>query len=202
MLLDRALRTTFRNFSTLFLLAAIVAVTTHLVYGLVFRDVLEVTELHPFIADLKFGRQVNNVAARDLRSAAIGRWILVAVQVAFLPLLIVATRRIVTRDEHGEVPTVPDALLHPRDPRARLGFRWRGPEITTVGVGVVVAIAIFYLVERIGLLAAEPLPNGLNFLAFELVRGLAVSSAAPFLLGAVVTAALSAGERKNLRSSA
>ncbi|MDQ4095443.1 MAG: hypothetical protein M3174_04455 [Actinomycetota bacterium] len=196
MLLDRALRTTFRNFSTLFLLVAIVSVTAHLLYGIVFRDVLAVTELHPYIAELKFGRQVNDVAARDLRSAEMGRWVLFGVQALFLPLLVPAARRILVRDEHDEVPTVPDAILHPREPRGRLGFAWRGGELLTVVVGLLLAATVWYLTQRIGLLAAEPLPDRLNFLAFELVRGVAVALAAPFLLGSLVTAALSAGERR------
>ena len=202
MLLDRALRTTFRNYSTLFLLAAVVAVTAHLVYGLLFRDVLEVTEIHPYIAELKFGRQVNDVAARDLRSAETGRWILIGVQVVLLPLLVLAARRIIVRDGHGEVPTVPDALAHPRDPRGRLAFGWRGPEIVTALAGLAIATGVWYLVQQIGLLAAEPLPDDVNFLAFELARGLAVALAAPFLLAAIATAGLSSGERQPVRSSA
>jgi hypothetical protein len=145
---------------------------------------------------------VNDVAARDLRSAETGRWILIGVQVVLLPLLVLAARRIVVRDHQGEVPTVPDALAHPRDTRGRLAFGWRGAEIVTALVGLAIAAGVWYLVQQIGLLAAEPLPDGVNFLAFELARALAVSLAAPFLLGAIVTAALSSGGRQPVRSSA
>lgn len=190
MLLDRSLRTTFRNFSTLFLLVALVTVTAHLVYWIIFRDVLEVTELHPYIRELKPGRQVNDVSAADLRVSESARWIVLGVELLLLPLLVAGARRIMTRDQQGEVPTVPDALTHLRDRRARLNFRWGGREIGTGLAGLALAVATWYLAERTGLGAAEPLPDRFNFLTLELARGVALALGAPFFLGAVVTAAL------------
>ena len=190
MLLDRSLRTTFRNYSTLFLLVALVSVTAHLVYGVIFRDVLEVTELHPDVAALKAGRQVNNVGAKDLATSETARWIVLAVEVALLPVLIGAARRVVHKDEAGGVPTVPDALAHLRDKDARLSFRWGGAQMATVVIGLGLAAATWYLAERAGLLVAEPLPDRFNFIALELARGVALALGAPFLLGAVVTAGL------------
>jgi hypothetical protein len=111
----------------------------------------------------------------------------------------------VRRDDTGSVPTVPDALRHLRDREARLSFRWGGSQWVTVLVGAVLAVATWYLAERVGLLAAEPLPDRFNFLALELVRGAALALAAPFLLGAVVTAGLErsgATSGSALRSSA
>ena len=202
MLLDRALRTTFRNFSTLFLLAALVTVTAHLVYGIVFRDVLEVTELHPFIRGLQAGRQVNDVSADDLAASETARWVVLGVEVALLPLLIGGARRIVAREAEGGVPTVPDALTHLRDREARLSFKWGRAEIVTALAGLVLGAGVWYLAQRAGLLAAEPLPDHFNFLALELVRGVAHALGAPFLLGSVVVAALHADRGRVLRSSA
>lgn len=201
MLLDRALRTTFRNYSTLFLLAAFVTVTAHLVLGVVFRDVLEVTELHPYIRNLKPGGRVDNVGASDLATFETARWAVLGLEVVLLPLLVGGARRIVTRDREGGVPTVPDALTHLRDPDARLSFRWAGGEMATVVVGAILAAATWYLAERAGFLAAEPLPDRFNFLTFELARGVGLALGAPFLLGSIVTSGLEA-TRRSLSSSA
>lgn len=200
MLLDKALRATFRNFSTLFLLAATIIVSAHLIYGFVFRDVLELTELHPNIEELRAGRQVNGVGRADLESAEQGAWIVAGIELVALPLLIGSANRVIRRSERGEIPTVIDALAHPRDSRARLSWRMNGTEIATVGAGTAIAAASWYLAERLGLLMAEPLPDRLNFLAFELARGAALALGATFLVGSVATAAaVAAGRRAALR---
>ncbi|MDQ4143562.1 MAG: hypothetical protein M3198_07440 [Actinomycetota bacterium] len=201
MLIDRALRNTFRSFATLFLLAALVTVTSHLVYGFIFRDVLEITELHPFVLGLNPGRRVNDVSLGDLQRSETARWIVLAIQLALLPLLVAAARRIIAVEARGGVATVPDALGHLRDREARMSFRWKGAQIATFVAGLALAAAVWYLARSAGLLAAEPLPDRFNFVALELVRGLALALAAPFLLGALVTAALEGG-RESLRSSA
>ena len=192
MLLDRALRAAFRNFWTLFLLVALVTVTAHLVYGFIFKDVLEARELHVYIRNLSAGRQVNDVSPKDLETAETARWALVGIEVFFFPLLVGSTRRILVRDEEDAVPTVPDALVHPRDRRARLGLRWGGAQLATALAGAVVAVATWYLVERAGLLIAEPLPDRFNFVSMELARGIALAAGAPFLLVGLVTAGRSA----------
>ena len=201
MLLERALRATFRYFWTVFLLVALVTVTAHLVYGFIYKDVLEVRELHVFIRNLSAGRQVNDVSPQDLETAENARWALVGVEVLLFPLLVGATRRVLVRDDEGGVPTVPDALAHPRDPRGRLGFRWGAAHAATALAGAAAGIATWYFVERAGLLLVEPLPDRLNFVAMELARGVALAAGAPFLLVGLVTAARSAAEARAVRSS-
>lgn len=201
MLLERALRSTFRNFWTLFLLVSLVTVTAHLVYGFIFKDVLEVSELHVFIRYLSAGRQVNDVSAQDLATAETARWALVGIEVALFPLLLGATRRVLIRDEEGEVPTVPDALAHPRDLRGPLGFRWGLAQLATALAGAVAALATWYFVDRAGLLLAEPLPDRFNFVSMELARGVALAAGAPFLLVGLVTAGRSAARAPAVRSS-
>lgn len=206
MLPDQALRTTFRNYSTLFLLVALVTVTTHLVYGFIFHDVLEIDELHRFVRGLQGGRTVNGVSSSDLERAEAWRWAVQGVQLFFLPLLVGAAKRVIERDHKGEVPTVLDALRHPRSAE-KLSFRFGGAEITTVALGTALAVATWWLALRIGLLVAEPLPDPWNFIGLPLAEGVAQALGIPFFLGAVVTAGRAARRRRRtklqpIRSSA
>src|SRR5688572_2762720 len=114
MLVDQGLRNTFRNFSTLFLLALSVTLTCHLVYAFIFRDVLEIDELHRFVRGLTAGRTVNGVGRKDLIDAIFWAKLVPLVELLLLPLLIGAARRVLTREARGEVPTAFDALRHPR----------------------------------------------------------------------------------------
>ena len=196
MLPDRALKATFRNFSTLFLLAALVTLTAHLVYGFIFRDVLEVDELHRFVKGLTPGRTVNGVGRSDLDAAVTWSRAVVAVEILLLPLLICAARRAMDRDEWGEVPTVIDALRHPRS-GARLSFRFSGGELGTVLFGAVLGVATWLLTVQLGLLIAEPLPDPWNFLSFSLAYGVAEALGLTFFLGALITAGRAAGRRRS-----
>ena len=198
MLTDRALRTTFRNYSTLFLLVALLTVTAKIVYGFVYRDVLE---LHDFVRELKASRTVNGVTRQDLEAAERSALFITVVQVLLAPLLVGAARRIIARDEAGEVPTVPDGLAHPRR-GGGLSFRWGTQELIAVILGLVLAAAVSFLALRVGLLIAEPLPDRWNFVTLGLVRGLAPALGAPFLLGTVAIAGRSAaGRREKSRST-
>ena len=201
MLLDRAFRFVFRNFSTLFLLVAAVTVTTHLIYGFVYREVLEVTELHPFIEGLSPGRYVKGVGAKELEGARTAGLVLALIQVALLPLLIGATRRIFERDGAGAVPTVVDALTHVTvGPRLALGRpgRWG----VTALLGLLVGAAVWWLSQKAGLVLAEAVPNDLNFIAFGLVRGIALALGAPFFLAGIVVPAATERQPEGVRSSA
>lgn len=201
MLPDQALRTTFRNYSTLFLLVALITVTTHLVYGLIFRDVLEIDELHRFVRGLQGGRTVNGVSSSDLERAEAWRWAVQAVQLLSLPLLVGAARRVIDRDEKGEVPTVLDAIKHPRSGE-KLSFGFGGGEITTLVLGTALAVAIWWLALRIGLLIAEPLPDPWNFISLPLAAGVAEALGIPFFLGALVTAGRAARRRRTTKTAA
>lgn len=201
MLPDQALRTTFKNFSTLFLVVALVTVTTHLVYGFILRDVLEIDELHRFVRGLQGGRTVNGVSSSDLERAEAWRWAVQAAQVLLLPLLVGAARRVIDEDEKGEVPTALDALRHPRSGE-KLSFRFGGAEITTLALGAALAVTIWWLALKIGLLIAEPLPDPWNFISLPLAAGVAEALGIPFLLGALVTAGRAARRRRGAATAA
>src|SRR5687767_4032250 len=109
MLLDRSLRLTIRNFSTLFLVVFIAIVPLHLLYGLVFGDVLALRELHPAIAEFPESRLVRGVGKADVARAEIWFWIVALIELALLPLSVRATRQVVAMDAAGEVPTAIDA---------------------------------------------------------------------------------------------
>jgi hypothetical protein len=67
--LDDALRATFRNYSTLFLFVAAVAVPLHLAHAYAFRHVLAVSDLHPAIEALDRGEFVRSVGPGALARA-------------------------------------------------------------------------------------------------------------------------------------
>lgn len=166
----------------------IFAAAIHLVYGIVYRDVLAVEDLGVFINSLKPGIQVQGVSAADLTAARDNYlWVVVA-QIAVLPICTAATHRVMAVDEQGGVPTVIDALTRPLGGgRFRLGPGARGAGV--VIAGALVAAAVWWLVERGAMLAVEPLPDRLNFFGFALARTLALALAVPFALGPLSAAA-------------
>jgi hypothetical protein len=188
MLADRALRNTFGNFSTLFLLALLVTVVTHLVYGIVFRDVLEIDELHRFVKGLTAGRTVTGIGAKDLREAIFWAKAVPVAEILLLPLLVGATRRVISRSDRGEVPTVMDGVRHPRSgPRLRAGRV--APGWATVLLGTALAVGVWFLARQTGILLIEPLPDPANFLWFTIVYAVAEALGLAFFLGTFVTAA-------------
>ena len=196
MLADKALRNTFRNFSTLFLLAALVTISLHLVYGFIFRDVLEIEELHPLVRRLTPGRTINGIRPKDLEVAELWANAVPLIELLLLPLLVGATRRVLARDSEGEVPTVIDALKHPRSgPRLRL--RLNRSEAGAALAGIALGAGVWFLTRQAGLLIAEPLPDPGNFVFFALVYGIADALGLALFLGGFVTAALESGARRS-----
>ncbi|MBA3349071.1 MAG: hypothetical protein H0T12_00805, partial [Actinobacteria bacterium] len=111
-MLNNTLRTVFRNFSTLFLVVAVLVVPVHLAYTLIYKDVAQVEELHPYIENLPRGRQVQGVGRAGLAEARRRFvWVTVA-ELLLLPLLAGATRRVVAVDVAGGLPGVIDAYRH------------------------------------------------------------------------------------------
>ena len=196
MLADHALRNTFRNFSTLFLLASLVTISCHLIYGFIFRDVLEIEELHRFVRGLTAGRTVNGVGRRDLEVAEQWANVVPLIELLLLPVLIGATRRILARDTRGEVPTVADALRHPTSgPRLSLGLN--GPEAVAVVAGIVLGAAAWFLTKQAALQIAEPLADQGNFAFFALAHGISEALGLALFLGVFATTALEAGARRS-----
>jgi hypothetical protein len=188
--LSNVLRIVFRNFSTLFLVVAVLLVPVHLAYTFIYKDVAQVEELHPYIENLPRGRQVQGVGRAVLADARRKFvWVTVA-ELLLLPLLAGATRRVLAVDHAGGLPGVWDAyrhLLSKQGVPARTGS-W-GPRLVTVGSGVVFALVIGWLVQTIGFLGAEVGPDGARWLIAGLTRAIAFAAAAPFGLVALVAPA-------------
>jgi hypothetical protein len=195
MLADRALRAAFTNFSTLFLVAATIVLPLQLTHGYLFREVYEVSDLHPVIEQYPKGRRIKSVSPRRLqRSRNVATTVLV-IEFAFLPLLAGAALRAVRTHEEGGVPTVLGSWRGVRDiPRLRAA----SSKPVVVVVGAAAAIAVGWLARITGLILAEPVPDSWAWLAISGVEGLARATAAPFLLAALAVAALQGSRRAPL----
>jgi hypothetical protein len=178
-MLDRALRATFRNFSTLFLLAALVFVPLHIAYAFAFRRVLAVSELHRAIAQFPGGRLVQGVGREQLSNAHAWSLGLTLLEAVLLPFLVAAADRVLAEDARSGVPTVLGALsLAP----ARLAAPPRDRAPAAAG-GAVVALAVAWLARSVGLLVAEPLPARLAWAGVGLAEGGARALGGAMLIG-------------------
>jgi hypothetical protein len=192
MLLDRALRSTFRNFSTLFLLVAVVAVPLHLGHAVAFRSVLAVRELHPDVEDFGERKRVRGVGREDLAAARRADLLLAPLELALLPFLVGAARRTLEADQAGEVPTVFGAL-------GRVRGSWRGGVPALAGAAretlalVLFAFGAGWVVRAIGLLLSEPLPPAIAFAGVGLAEGLARGFGGALLVGGLAGIAVARG---------
>jgi hypothetical protein len=182
--LERTLRLALRNYVTLFLFVACFTITIHLVYLYLFRDVVGISELHAAIDEFPPQRQVRGVGHRDLNAWRVGNGIVTLVEIALVPFLAKGAARVVEQDEAGEVPTVKAALAA----TAKRGYRWF-PSLREAGpllVCAALALAVWWLVRRTGLLLLEPVGPDARWAAEALVEGVARAAAAPFVLVSVV----------------
>ncbi|MDQ3753027.1 MAG: hypothetical protein M3333_09105 [Actinomycetota bacterium] len=189
-MLSNVLRVVFRNFSTLFLVVAVLLVPVHLAYTFTYRDVAQVEELHPYIENLPRGRQVQGVGRAVLADARRKFvWVTVA-EILLLPLLAGATRRVVAVDGAGGLPGVWDAYRHmlSRQGAPARTASW-GSRLITLASGVALALVIGWLVQTIGFLVAEVGPDGARWLIAGMARAIAFAAAAPFGLVALVAPA-------------
>jgi hypothetical protein len=192
--LDRTLRLALRNYVTLFLFVATFAVSIHLVYLFVFRDVAGLAEIHDAIREFPPQRQVRGVGQRDLDAWRIGNVVVTLIEIALVPFLAKGAARVIEQDEGGEVPTVGAAL----SATMKRGYRWfpspreAGPLLVTVAVGLLT----WWFVRRTGLLLVEPVGPDSKWAAVGLVEGAARSAAAPFVLVSVVLRKSSPKEEK------
>lgn len=179
-----------RDFSTYFILVGMVTITAHLVYSLAFARVIEVADLHSFIADFPSQRQVRGVGRSDLDAARMAFIALTVFEVALIPILYRACRRVLITADAGHVPTAMGgwggALSKSEERPPGSVFRWE------VVVAIAFALVLGLLIERSGLLLAELLPADLRVVAVGIVRGSARALAAPFALVCMATASLDA----------
>lgn len=183
-MLDRSWRVLFRNFSTFFLVVGVITIPLHLVHAFVFRDVIAVAELHSEIKELPANLKVRGVGAEDLDRARFAGWAVTALEIALLPLLLGATRRVVEVDEDGGVPEVIDAYRH----AARRSTSHRPPPgaVKTLAPAAVVALALGALATVAGGYLIEPLGDTFAWVGAGLVDGGARALGAGFFLVPVV----------------
>ena len=179
MSLDSTLRFVFRNFATLFLLVALFAVPLHVGRAFAYRRVVGMWELHPAIAELPPDQFVRGIGAGDLQTAQGALLAVILIELALIPLLAGAARRIAQREGDGRLSTVTDSLSH-----SLAAWRRPAPNCTTgtLAAGVLLAGAVGTLVYGAGSLVAEPVPEVVAFVPIGLAQGLAAAVAAPFFL--------------------
>ncbi|MEA2497762.1 MAG: hypothetical protein QOH26_167 [Actinomycetota bacterium] len=193
-MLDRALRLTFRNFPTLFLMVAAISVPAATIYCFIFRNAIAVHELHDTILTFPGGRQVAGVGRQTLLVSRWVGWGLVLAGVLLIPYLARAARRVLEREAAGEVPTVLDALREKPSTKPRLKEAFaaaRGPLI----VCLVIALLVGTLTLLVGLALSEFLSEGRLWAGVGLARGVAWAMSVPFVL---VPLALSSQPSENL----
>jgi hypothetical protein len=181
MLLDRALRATIRNFSTLFLLVALVMVPLQVAHAYVFRRVIAVSELHPAIEGFPEGRKVARVGPGQLRKARTGYLVIGAIEILLLPLLVRAAARVMAVDRAGGVPTVVGAFAGMRG-SLEVG-RLRGLPVGPLVVAATLGITIGWLTRALGLVLVEPLADGAAFSGVGLIEGVARALGGAFVVG-------------------
>ena len=188
-MLDRSFRLVFRNFSTLFLAVAVVTVSLHLVYSFIFKDVIALRELHPYIAELRPGRFVRKVGADELATARTAFVVMTILQIALLVPLMAVVSRILQVDAEGGIPSVVDGYRRLGEGRRRLSARALRAHVPSLMGALAVAIVTGVLVERAGLLLTEPIGATFAWAAVGVVQGAARAVAAPLLLVPLVEAA-------------
>jgi hypothetical protein len=186
MLVDRALKTTLRNFSTFWLIAAAVTIPLNLAWASLYADVIATREIHADIETLPAGDEVRGVDGDAIDRARYAQLIVLALEIALIPLLLRATRRAIERDASGHVPTALGAWLNV----ARTsGVQGTGPLRLSVALPMAVfAVTAWALAASIGGLLAAPVGDSLAWLVVALTRGGALALALPFLLVGLVEA--------------
>lgn len=180
-MLDRGLRSTFRNFATLFFVAAAVVVPLNLVNTYIFMDVERVREVEHQIRGLET-EMILGVDAQRLDAAQRARTLVLIVELLLIPALLGASRKVLDDDTDGRVPKVSSALAT-GFVRPRIAPLFKNPGLTLSAL--LLAGLVWFLVTRIGSVVAEALYDEAAWAGVGLFRGLAVAIAAPFLLGPV-----------------
>ncbi|HEY7876479.1 MAG TPA: hypothetical protein VIG64_15295 [Actinomycetota bacterium] len=187
-MIERAFRLTTRIYWSVFFLVATLTVPLHVLYATIFRNVIAVSDLHADIEAFPPLRQVHGVGREQLGHARLAYWILWAIEIAALPLLVRAARRISDVDAKGGVPSAADGWGHLVSAGAKgilRAFRRPGPLL----VGLAIAAAVYALTRTIGGLLVEPLSDDRAFAGVGLVEGVARAAAAPFFLVVAVVVA-------------
>lgn len=180
-MLDRALKATLRNFWTLFFVVAVVVFPLQLIHAYVFRNVIATRAFHDVIETYPRYRQVHSVGRDQIADASSTGWIILAAELALLPLAVRGARRVLQVDGSGGVPTAPDAWRSAvaRNDGYTWARHWLGPSL----VVVVLASAVGLLLDRIGLIVSDLVGDAWAWTAVGFGRAVAVSAGAALVLG-------------------
>lgn len=176
--LDRALSLLFRHFSTCFLLVASLTLPLHVAVSYSHRDVIAVAEIHDDIEDFPADRRVGGVGPAELSAYRSSGPIVLLVELAALPVLVAAARRIVERDRTGHLPLVGDAWVHGVFGWRHLRPRRPGPALA----GAALAVVVVLLSRALGLLITEAVPEAVAWAGRAVTEGGARALGVPFLL--------------------
>ena len=191
--LDSALRVALANFSTLFLLVAMLYVPLQAARSYAFRDVVEVRAIHDAIARFPADRRVRGVDRERLGSYRRLGLVVAAIQVGLLPILTGGARHALEEDRQGRLPTVAGSLAggvaRPILPVPG------GPVLASVAI----AAAVYLLGSAIVRLIVEVTPDAVAWAVAGVGEGTARAAAVPFVLA---TAALGTKGAKGHRLGA
>ena len=185
-MIERAFARTFRNFSTIFMVVAVVAFPIHLVYAFTFRNVIATSDFHDAIEAMPDYRQVRSVGPPQLDHARLAFWVLTAAELALLPFAMRATRRVFSVDEDGGIPTANDAWNGAFRHHAGRGFRadW----LPVVGAGLAAAVVAGVLIDFIGSGLTAFLSEDWRWAGEGLTQAGARAGALPLFLGPLALA--------------
>ena len=150
-------------------------------YAFIHREAIEVRELTPFIAELDGSQRVNGIGTDELEDAERSRMILTAIELALVPFMISAARRVHERDEAGELPTATDGWQHALTP-PRIGPIPRPKSFGAVGVAVVFSLLVGFAIYKAGLVVLDVFPDRLDFGILGMVEACARSVGLPWFL--------------------
>ena len=179
-MIERALARTFRSYSTLFVVVAILLFPVHLTYTYVFRNVIATSDFHEAIEAGPKYRQVRSVGSPQIDHSQLVFWIVVGVELAALPLAIRAGRRVFAVADEGGVPTAPDAWTHAFQRTGGMGR----PTPAAMAVGLGAAVGVGVLAHLVGSQITDFLSEDWRWTGVGVTQAVSRSAAAPFLLGA------------------
>jgi hypothetical protein len=177
-MLDLALRTNFRNFSTFFLLAATVMLPLHLGYSFAYQDVIASSAIHDDIALLEEDEKVQGVSPSSLDSSRLALLAIDILGLALIPLVVAAAAAVLAQDAAGRVPGAWRAWRSAEGAGLLRGLR-TGPG--TLAVGAALALAVWLMASVGGRLLLELGGANDSWAAVGFVRGLTRSFAIPFV---------------------